>query len=358
MSSKTLEELSWNEFQTMLKKKSRESKIPEMGTFELTPLCNFNCKMCYVHLSPEEACKQGFIQDADSWIELGRQVRDAGTLTLLLTGGEVFTRPDFRKIYEALSEMGFMIIIYTNGYLIDESVIEWLGKRPPMKLRITMYGASNETYEKVTGIKNGYDKVMKAINLIEKTSIPLALAMTVIKDNDCDVEAIKEFAKDHNLLLNITKGILKSSRGVNTKAEEVRMDISKVIEEEPIKKEKRVRGLYKVLDNTLDRCSSHNSGYWVKWNGNMTMCALMSKYYSKPFESNFETAWNELCSKLKSLKRPKKCTGCKYINFCNLCPGIMESETGSPEETSDYLCDKAKALYKKYSIQYLEEGGI
>ena len=28
--------------------------IPISGTFELTPRCNFNCKMCYVHLQPEE----------------------------------------------------------------------------------------------------------------------------------------------------------------------------------------------------------------------------------------------------------------------------------------------------------------
>ena len=28
--------------------------LPISGTFELTPRCNFNCKMCYVHLSEEE----------------------------------------------------------------------------------------------------------------------------------------------------------------------------------------------------------------------------------------------------------------------------------------------------------------
>ena len=30
---------------------SRQKGIPLHGTFELTPLCNLNCKMCYVHLS-------------------------------------------------------------------------------------------------------------------------------------------------------------------------------------------------------------------------------------------------------------------------------------------------------------------
>ena len=34
--------------------KAREKGIPFGGQFELTPLCNFNCKMCYVHLNPDQ----------------------------------------------------------------------------------------------------------------------------------------------------------------------------------------------------------------------------------------------------------------------------------------------------------------
>ena len=31
--------------------KAREKNIPISGSFELTPLCNLDCKMCYVHLN-------------------------------------------------------------------------------------------------------------------------------------------------------------------------------------------------------------------------------------------------------------------------------------------------------------------
>ena len=33
--------------------------IPISGTFELTPRCNFRCRMCYVHLEPSEIPKYG-----------------------------------------------------------------------------------------------------------------------------------------------------------------------------------------------------------------------------------------------------------------------------------------------------------
>ena len=34
--------------------KARKRGVPICGQFELTPLCNFNCGMCYVHLTPEQ----------------------------------------------------------------------------------------------------------------------------------------------------------------------------------------------------------------------------------------------------------------------------------------------------------------
>ena len=44
----------YREFNNYLDSKAREKGIPLQGQFELTPLCNFNCKMCYVHLNPEQ----------------------------------------------------------------------------------------------------------------------------------------------------------------------------------------------------------------------------------------------------------------------------------------------------------------
>ena len=89
----------------------------------------------------------------------------------------------------------------------------------------------------------------------------------------------------------------------------------------------------------------------------MTICGFMNKIYTNPFETSFIKAWRELQEKMNKIKKPQKCKNCKYAAFCIACPGSFESETGSLEETSDYICNKAKALYKKYSIQYLKEGG-
>ena len=45
----------------------------------------------------------------EQWLKIAREAKDAGMLFLLITGGEPFLWPQFWELYEALSEMGFLI---------------------------------------------------------------------------------------------------------------------------------------------------------------------------------------------------------------------------------------------------------
>lgn len=119
---------------------------PLSGTFELSPVCNLACKMCYVRKTPAEVAASprppvGLIQ----WLSIAEQARDAGMLYLLLTGGEPFLWQDFWPLYERLSTMGFLISINSNGTLLDEARVARLAEHPPTRINITLYGAGNET---------------------------------------------------------------------------------------------------------------------------------------------------------------------------------------------------------------------
>ena len=61
------------------------SGTPLAGNFELTARCNFNCKMCYVHLTAEEQQRRGRELTADEWLAIAQEARSRGMLFLLLT---------------------------------------------------------------------------------------------------------------------------------------------------------------------------------------------------------------------------------------------------------------------------------
>ena len=57
---------------------AKSTRIPANGSMELLPLCNMNCDMCYVRLRREEMERQGRLRTADEWLEIGRQMKEAG----------------------------------------------------------------------------------------------------------------------------------------------------------------------------------------------------------------------------------------------------------------------------------------
>lgn len=76
--------------------KAEKSGIPLSGTFELTPVCNFSCRMCYVRKTAEEVRNSSRpMRTLEQWLALAREARDAGMLYLLLTGGEPTIWPGF-----------------------------------------------------------------------------------------------------------------------------------------------------------------------------------------------------------------------------------------------------------------------
>ena len=109
---------------TYIQQKGAALGLPLAGNFELTPRCNFSCKMCYVH---EQVAKNEELSAAE-WIALGKQARDRGMLFLLLTGGEPLIRDDFQEIYHELKRLGLMVSINTNASLIDDHMVIFSGR--------------------------------------------------------------------------------------------------------------------------------------------------------------------------------------------------------------------------------------
>lgn len=177
---------------------------PLSGTFELSPVCNLACKMCYVRKTPAEVAASprppvGLIQ----WLSIAEQARDAGMLYLLLTGGEPFLWQDFWPLYERLSTMGFLISINSNGTLLDEARVARLAEHPPTRINITLYGAGNETYEALCGRSGMFDRVDRAITLLRQAGILVKLNCSLTPHNAGDLERIVSYAAERDLILEV-----------------------------------------------------------------------------------------------------------------------------------------------------------
>lgn len=342
--------------------KACKMRIPLNGTFELSPVCNLACKMCYVRKTQKEVMESSRgILKLDDWRKIAIEARKAGMLEILLTGGEPLLWPDFWTLYEELIDMGFLVAINTNGSLIDEEAIERFKRRPPQKINITLYGAKDETYKRLCGSTGIFSKVDMAIKGLLAAGITVKINCSLTPDNAEDIDLIVDYAKECNTVLSVSTYMFPPVRRDPTKiGENERFDpeessfymmryLQRNRGEERFQGYLRriVDGYIKPLgldDDCIDsadgqiRCRAGSASFWVTWDGWLTPCGMMVYPKIDLKKTNFEQAWKQLTEETAAVRLSGLCDKCSNRNICHPCAAVAYAETGSFEGVPTYRC--------------------
>jgi len=330
--------------------------------------------MCYVSLDAAQAKKQGRELTAAQWIELGRQAIDAGSLNLLLTGGEPLLRTDFTEIYSELCQMGFIIIVNTNATLMNDKYFDLFSKYPPTAVAVTLYGASPETYEKVCGQAGGFEKTIRGLEMFSRIPTNLEVRTTFIKDNMDELGQVRAIANRFTKRFAINFLVFGSTRVEKSGASECRMSPQECMdldtanhryyanldeaEKDPVDPE--VEEYFKSLSPDRDygmhlppqiiSCLATKAMYWISWDGKMLPCGTFDSPYTQPLKEGFIPAWNRLPGLFMDIRHPKECYDCELMDGqCPNCPGYMQADTGEFEKKSEWLCELSKVRAVRYS---------
>ncbi len=360
---------SWAEANGFLLAMAKENKIPLIGQFELTARCNQKCKMCYLVRSVNDSKAINSEHSAEEWLKLAKEARDAGMLHLLLTGGEVFVRPDFFQIYDGLCDMGFLLAINTNATLITPEIAKKLGQKPPRNITITIYGASEDTYSKVCKYPQGYNETIRGIKLLLNEGINVRLRTTVVKDNEADVEKLVDFAEQLGIKLELVNYVLNHREHPSDATNQIRLSPEELVSfecriNEYIERRREsgngsnIKDIVMIapdeyskeqasnVNNSAFTCDAGSASFWVSWDGRMFPCGLMNEPYTLPFEIGFGEAWKKLVELCDEVPKCQTCEDCKYSQYCMPCPARHKSETGCFDKPAPYLCEMAKGFYR------------
>ncbi|MBR4435921.1 MAG: radical SAM protein [Clostridia bacterium] len=375
---------------TYLFTKAGVRKVPLSGTFELTPRCNFNCKMCYVHLSKEEQEARGRELTAAEWIALGEECSKQGMLFLLLTGGEPLIRPDFREIYLGLKKLGLILSINTNGSLIDDEMIEFLKANPPYKLNITLYGSSPEVYNEVNGNPAAFEKTYRAIKALKEAGLAVKLNCSTTQYNRDDVGNIYNLAADLNIHTQIAEYMFppmrisaeSAGKAVRLSAKEAGREMFLNIKRRSYDEKlylmrlRKVASGIKVIDEDAEcldvptaetltatehiRCRAGSCAFWVSWDGKLSPCGMMVEPSCSITELGFAEAWERVCEATRAIMMPPKCTNCDKRFACVVCAASTYCETGCfGKDEPTYICEMIEEYLRIVHEEYerlLKEG--
>ena len=181
---------SYGDFWHRIHKTARQRHFPLRVMFEVTYRCNFFCRHCYV---PFCYRKRKELKTSEIFSILD-ELAEAGTFYLGFTGGEPFMRSDLMKILRYARKKGFIVIVYTNGSLINEEIAEELAALKLNKVDITLPAITCGAFEKITGTRGSHYKVFEAIKFLHKKGVPLGFKTCILKENQDQIPRIREFA--------------------------------------------------------------------------------------------------------------------------------------------------------------------
>ena len=92
---------------------------PFLVALNLTRRCNLACAHCYLDAGTRSVGGPGELRTDELTSLVGRIAALGGETMLVLTGGEPLLRPDLDTIARRASDLGLMVVVGTNGTLLD-----------------------------------------------------------------------------------------------------------------------------------------------------------------------------------------------------------------------------------------------
>lgn len=178
-----MKQVSSEEYFKIFSDRARESRRPESVTFELTYGCNLRCLHCYnpTHKAlPHELSKQEVFSILD-------QIADLGVLHLHFTGGEPLVRPDAIEIYAHAKRLGLVLHLITNATRVTPAVAEALHGLDFDDIAVSIYGATQGAYERVTGVPGSYGQFRRGLDCLAARRLPVIVRLPVMIENSDEV---------------------------------------------------------------------------------------------------------------------------------------------------------------------------
>ena len=358
--------INYNQFLATAMQNARKNDTPISGCFELTPLCNLDCRMCYVHLSDPSV--KARMLTGDQWIDLMDQAIAGGMLSALLTGGEAMTHPDFKRIYMYLVDRGITVRVKTNGILLNRDMIELFTAYPPYIVDVSLYGCDGESYVAVTG-HDAFETVTSNIRAAIAAGLHIQLMITPSAYMLPWVDRVMEYAKTLGAEdVSVNAMLMEANPDTDRRMEDFGMSL-----EENARIHRRQRELFPRTPKTqteeeaefmgeipenephiLPRglyCNGGRTTFAMNWEGTMGPCLAFPRdvICADVKTIGFEEAWRQVNRGVKDYTVPQECHTCTHNTKCHYCP------TQHKSVAAQHRCVAASCDWRRLQADIAEE---
>jgi radical SAM protein with 4Fe4S-binding SPASM domain len=332
-------------------------RYPFSASFELTERCNLACLHCFINQPAESRSARGRELATAQAVGILDQIAEAGCLFLLLTGGEPLLRSDFAEIYRHAMQRGLLLTLFTNGTLLTERVADFLAEWRPRVLEITLYGATEATYERVTQVPGSYARCMRGIELALERDLPLRLKTMVMQANRQELQEMKALSAQLGVDFRYD-GALWPRQDGGQQPYAQRLSPQEIVALDWGDPERMLawqevcrRAPHATRGETVYACGAGRHGFHVDCTGKLSACMMARFPGFDLLQGSFHEGWDFLgavVERKRQLDTP--CRTCSAGVLCSQCPGWSQVVHGDNETPVKFVCELARLRAAQFDL--------
>ncbi len=331
----------------MLNRHAVQHNIPLGAHIDLTYRCDLACIHCYL----EERVKHELtLTEIEAVLD---DLSDMGCMMMLMSGGDLFLRPDALDILRAACDRRFYVQIVTHGGHITESIAKELATMGLAEVKISIYSSRPEVHDKITKLPGSLRASLQAITWLRELGVRVEMKCPIMDGNqnaqlEIPMLAAKydcAFALDHAIRsaqgfhgnLPVPEGggchdLRSLNLDLETKAQLIRFQRPGVESLADLKHKEPEKAV----------CTAGRSSIYIDPEGNVTPCLEWEEIAGNVRNTPLRQIWNggEVFLRARGMVRSSfsGCTSCENFSFCELCPGKAHRESGQATGVSPSMC--------------------
>jgi len=314
--------------------------VPLSVHLDLTWRCHLSCIHCYL------TERNGRELTTAQLVRLLEELAECGTLFLLVSGGEVFLRPDFFEIVEAARELAFSVRVKTSGTLLDDEAARRLARLHVAGVDVSLYSHRPEVHDAVTRLEGSFARTVEAVRRLVAHGVKVRVVQVLMRMTEGEYSRVRELAAELGAEYSLDPTVtprLDGSRSV------VRLNAShaawrKVFEDPeldarpehcPLSPEPQEAAQTAPEWDSLP-CSAGHTSCYISPSGDVYPCVQFPLALGNVTERPFREIWADspAARRVRSIRVADLpiCRSCEFLNQCSRCPGLayMEGDLTGP----------------------------
>lgn len=338
-------------------------------SWNITRLCNLKCTHCYLPAGfvDTDEFPHGYHRESElTQSECFRVIDEIAEINphilLILTGGEPLLRPDILEISKYASDTGFLVVMGTNGVLLNDEVVEKMQKHGVTGAGLSIDSIQPSQHDKFRGMPGAWKATMNGVEALKRAHLDFLVQTSVTQWNYEEIPEIVEFAYQIGAKVLNLYFLVRTGRGKTV------MDIS------PAQYEKMLDTMFKLQKDYTGKmliaakCAPHYKrviyeqqsdsaflqGYpsgtcpcgiyycRISPEGELTPCPYLPVSVGNLKEESFVNLWNgaETFQELRDRSLLEgKCGVCEFKEVCGGCRARAYATNGNylaADESCEY----------------------